>query len=70
MNDTGVDPLDKDNTSLVQRTQNIQHQSSTKDAKRTGTQWPIICNTEEYIYSGGLVRLVRLSPDIPEETEG
>jgi hypothetical protein len=37
MNDTGVDPLDKDSTSLVQRTQNIQYQSSTKDAKRTGT---------------------------------
>jgi hypothetical protein len=32
--------------------------------------WPIIYNTKEYIYSEGLVRLLQLSPDIPEDTEG
>jgi hypothetical protein len=36
-----------------------------------GDNWnrygPIICNTEEYVYSEGLCyRLVQLSPDIPE----
>jgi hypothetical protein len=37
-----------------------------------GDNWyrycPIICNTEK-AYSEGLVRLVQLSPDIPEGTE-
>jgi hypothetical protein len=28
------------------------------------------CNTEEYIYSEGLARLVQWSPDITEETKG
>ena len=35
-----------------------------------GDHWyrysPIICYTEEYVYSEGLVRLVQLSPNIPE----
>ncbi len=30
--------------------------------------WPIIYNTDEYVYSEGLVRLVQLSPDIPGES--
>jgi hypothetical protein len=31
--------------------------------------WQIICNTEEYVYSEGLARLVHLSPDISGEIE-
>ncbi len=31
--------------------------------------WPIICDTEEYVYSEGLVRLLESSPDISGEIE-
>ena len=29
----------------------------------------VIYNTKEYVYSEGVVRLVQLSPDIPEESK-